>query len=388
MKGQSVNIDWSIGLGLMIITLLSSIIFLAGYQTGENSSNLENLATQVGERLESQFTDSLGQKKLVTRSPFTISSVPVDRKHFFDKFYVNASLGNENVELYKNRTVTVIEKSNATRTLNLFPRNITGDVYQDIDTGTWMNNSDISVKPGGNGLQSLKINDKQLLSSSADLNTSTFNIEEYRLFAEMRPVDLNIYNGSTELILENASDISFQLKNLSTLYWEADNSTTELVGSGSFKQGTTKGFTVASNYGISFIGNMEADVSKPDSSTVLAEINASRVRIRLHDKDYKAGWKRIKSYSEGKTVFGPLNSFPAAPIARIEELNNKSDQELQNLLERSPDRFNISVSNQTKKITSIGSQIPLQQAVSREGFLTGFYRNGSLTELSTRVTVW
>jgi len=69
-----------------------------------------------------------------------------------------------------------------------------------------------------------------------------------------------------------------------------------LTGTGIKAKGETKGFTVASDYGITFLGDLEATVSKPDDSTVKVEIDAKRIRVRLHNSDYNAG----------KNALGPM----------------------------------------------------------------------------------
>ncbi|MBC5792492.1 MAG: hypothetical protein H8Z69_00470 [Nanohaloarchaea archaeon] len=388
MKGQTVNIDWSIGLGLMIVTLLSSIIFLSSYQTGGNTGNLENIALETSNQLISETSSPIGRKSLIMESPNSISNVPVDRRHFFNNYYRNASLKEQAAELHENRTIMILDKTDSTREINLYAENLTGDLYSDIEINDWMNNSFISVMTGGNGLESMRINGKEVLSSSADLGIGTFDIKNNLLHAELEDAGLKIYNNSKEIIIENASGLSFRLKNMSKLYWAKDDSTTELAGTGLFKDGKTSGFTVASNYGISFIGKLNAKVSKPDSSTVLAEIDSERLRIRLHDKDHSYGKKRINSYKQGRIVFGPLESFSTVSVDKIKNLNNKSNQDLEEALDISPENFNLSISDNSGKLASMGYPTPLQEVVSRQKFLTGFYRNGSLTDLEMRLNVW
>lgn len=374
----------------MIISLLSSILFLVGFQVGETNQGLENRAYQLVENLNDETEVSIGRKNLHSETPFSIENIPVDRKHSFDRNYANASLDGETAEIYNNRTIFTYRKTNKTRSLSLFSSNISHDFYQDIQTGSWMNNSHVSVLPGGSGLKSLKVDGKEVLNPSADFKIGSFTVSERTLHAELEEKNFKIYNGSSELIFENASDVSFELKNLSTLYWGADNSTTELSTTGDLKNGNTPGFTVASSYGVTFTGDLEANVSKPDPSTVLAKINAERLRVNLHNKGYKAGWRRIKAYEKGRTVFGPQKTIKPSSIESFRNLRDMSNAELEEILEQDTDNFNISVKSNSsgEKIFSGGSPVPLRDAVVSMNVITGLRSNGTLDQLNSRVTVW
>lgn len=347
-KGQTVNIDWTVGLGLFLITSLTAVVFLTNVDIGPDRINtLEAKTLEIQRNLEKETSIEGRKIPLISRGPENISDIPVDRYYSYSSNAHPESGGGDiaaELNIATNEIVTVTNSGNRSHSLVYFTESVSDLSYtNDIETDiNWINNSNISMRIDSAGIDSLKINNQEVLNPDADPGAGDSSITESDLYAETLSGDLRVYNGSTELILDERSDnVTFDLKNLSTLYWYADDSTEPLTGTGVKKEGSTKGFTVASDHGITFLGDLEATVSKPDPSTVRAEIDADRLRIRLHDSDYNAGKKRINFYDNGYITLGASKKFSAPYSSKIKQLNSKSEQEFEESLNTENFNYNI-----------------------------------------------
>ncbi|MFB6213616.1 MAG: FG-GAP-like repeat-containing protein [Candidatus Nanohaloarchaea archaeon] len=324
-KGQAINIDFTVGLGLFLVSILGGLLFVANSNMGESGvTEARQKASLVQQKLEEQTYYRGEQAPLIVRTPSETGRIPVDRSYVFpEEAYAGTGSMDipADIDIGQDRVVTVVDGRNSTHQLNYFYTSNSNISYSNnIETGTWMNNSMVSVKPGSPGLQSLGVNGNEILEPSADLNGDTFTVSEDELHTSTLSGDLKLYNGSRELILENPGTVTFDMKNFTTLYWHRDGSTTELTGTGTFKSGTTSAFTVASGYGVTFLGDeLDATVSKPDSSTVRASIDAPRLRIRLQTDPiepihefiaYQADDSDLDyQYSNQDGSFGTIESF-------------------------------------------------------------------------------
>lgn len=395
-KGQSINIDWTIGLALFLFTALASILFITDSDIGPQPVNsLEAKAFDVQANLEEETSVEGGRIPLIARGPVNISDIPVDRGYSFPE---GASTGSEAGEIpveanfSGGNVVAVTDGGNLTHHLVYFNHSVNDiDYSNDIEVGSSITNSEISVTPGSPGVTSLQVNGKEVLNPDVDLGAGTYSVNEEELYAETLSGDLRVYNGSSELVLDDrTSNVTFDLKNLTTLYWYSDNSTTDLTGTGTIKQGETKGFTVASDYGITFIGDLSATVSKPDSSTVRAEIDATKLRVRLHDSDYNAGRKRIRFYDEGYILLGAEEEFSAPYSSEIERVRDMTRLELDNSLNLEDFGYNISFGSEGEShYIDRGDPIPLDvSTVVSERPSALIDRNGSFSEIRNRVVLW
>ncbi len=393
-KGQAVNIDWSIGLALFLTAIVGGVLITVNGDTGAiRVSEADQKAFLIQQELREETFREGRTAPLIVDTPVNLSaSIPLDRSYLFSG---NAYPGSgamdvpAEINISGDRVVTVTGLANASfenssHQVSYFFSNTSNLSYSnDIDTGAWLNNSRIQLKPGNNGLDSMRIDDQEILNETADLDGSDFSTQEGELHSSSLDGDLKIYNGSREIILEDAGETTFYLGNLSTLYWYSDNSTTGLAGTGNFRSGDTKGFTVASDYGATFIGDMEANVSKPSSSTVKAEINSSRLRIFLHDSNYTAGRKRALIFDQGDIFFGVEKKIEGASKQKIEQLENLSQREFEDRLSIGDFGYNITFGSLKN-----GTAIPLENVVVSDSPAEMLGRYGNYSRIESRVSIW
>lgn len=395
-KGQSVNIDWTVGLSLFLVTSLAGVLFIMNVNIGpEPVNSLKAKTFDVQQNLEDETFIEGSKVPIIIRGPRNISDVPIDSNYSFPSGAHPGSGGMgtpADIDIANDHIITVIDVGNKTYSFSYFHENVSNISYSnDISTGSWINNTNISVKPESPGLTSLQINNQELLNSTADLGSGSLSITEKELHAETLSDNLRVYNGSTEMILDNRDgNVTFKLKNMTDLYWYRDDSVTSLTGTGTKKQGDTKGFTVASSHGITFIGNLTATVSKPDTQTVKAEINAEKIRLRLHDSGYQTGKDRIKFYDEGYIVFGARKKISAAYSSKINDLGSKDNKSFESALSMEDFGYNISFGKEgTSDFIDRGISIPLDVSTvvsERPSILVD--RNGSYSEIKNRVVLW
>lgn len=356
-KGQVVNIDWTVGLGLFLITALTAVFFLTNADIGPDRVNtLEAKTLEIQENLVEE-TSIKGRKiPLIVRGPENISNIPVDRYYnFSSNAHLKSGGGDLAVELdiLESNVVAVTDSGNLTRSMVYFTESVSNASYNnDIETNSdWINNSKISIRKDSSGINSLKISGQELLNPNADLGTGDSSINESGIYAETLSGHLRAYNNSSEFIIDDRTgNMTFNLKNLSTVYWYENDTAISLTGTGVKAEGNTKGFSIASDYGITFIGDMTATVSKPDNSTVKAEIDAEKVRVRLHDSDYNTGKERIKFYDKGYIVLGASKKFSAPYKSKISELNSASQRGFENSLNIEGFGYNIGFGSWLQKL--------------------------------------
>lgn len=394
MKGQGINLDWTIGLGLFLVTILSGVLMVVSTNLGPDTGTERQEALLIQDSLEDETYITGRQAPLIVTTPVNVSSIPVDREYIFaeDAYAGSGSMDiPADINISGERVITVVDGKNTTHDLNYFfseQDNLSYSEDNDIDTGDWMNNTDISVEPGSNSLQSLEVNGKEVLNPDADIDGSD-TVEEHEIHASTLDNDLKLYNGSKELILEDPGTVTFDLKNFTELYWYNGNETKdtmELDSNGESKE--TPAFTLAStlssDHGITFLGeDLNATVSRPDDSTVRAETTSSRLRIYLHNSDYETGWKRARFFDEGKTVIGAEEELEGASKGKINGLENSADRGFENRLDIENPGYNITFGSLER-----GRVIPLEDVVVSDlpSVMLGRYGNYSIIE--NRVAVW
>jgi hypothetical protein len=356
-KGQAVNIDWTVALGLFLITSLTAVIFLTNVDTSpDRISTLEAKNIEIQENLINETSVEGKKIPLIVRGPHKISNIPIDRHYNFPSKAFTESGGGDipaELDISNNSVVAITDSGNLTHSLAYFQENVSNASYtNDITTESdQINNSKISLRTGGSGINSLKINGQELLNPDADLGSGDSSITEHGIYAETLSGDLRAYNNSSELILDDRTEnVTFNLESLDTLYWYENDTAISLTGTGVKAEGKTKGFTVASNHGITFVGDMDATISKPDESTVKAEIDAERIRIRLHDSDYSAGKDRIRFYDKGYIVLGASKKFSAPYRSKIKQLNSVSQSDFEESLNTETFNYNIGLGSWIQKL--------------------------------------
>ncbi len=395
MKGQAVNIDWVTGLSLFTITLISGIFILV---SDDVSIGRETLGTvEKAEIVQSQLEEETGlsarKVPLYVRGPNSGTRIPVDTEYVFPEgTEPGSAVMDIPAEIYEgdDRAVTVLETGNRSREMVYFFSSVENLSHgNDIETGDWLNNSRLAVKPGGNGVESLRIDGSEVLNASADLGSTNDTVFQHELHASTLGGDLKLYNGSSELVLENAGSVTFDLRNFTDLYWSTDGSVTNLEGTGTFKSGNTEGFTLATfngdDYGVTFLGDMDATVSKPGEAKVEADIDTggSRLRIYFHDSDYTAGEKRIESYRRGDIFFGSAEKIHGPSLEQINEVESMREGSFENRFELETWGYNITLGPMER-----GMAIPLQEVVVRDRPTAVMGRYGNFSSVENRVALW
>ncbi|PSG98910.1 MAG: hypothetical protein BRC29_02155 [Nanohaloarchaea archaeon SW_7_43_1] len=345
--GQAINIDWTIGLSLFLITTLSAVIIISQPELQVlDSSGIQNKLAEISSNLEEETYIEGRKTNLYVRTPVELEyDIPVNQPHIFHGSTAKNSGSmntTSNINVSGKNVKAVIEGSNSTYEMSHYEESILDNTSTtNISTNGDISNSLITVNPENPGLTSLQIEGNELLNDNATFQYTDYSTEKKTISASTFDGNLTVYEETPEIIVEDTQTTTFYLKNLSTLYWENDNSTTPLEGQVS-KSNQTKGFTVASNYGISFIGDLDANVTKSDGSDVVkAEIETDRLRIMLHNSDYVEGWKRAKTYKEGEIYFGVSEKIRGATRENIRELNTIGQQELEKKLELGNQGYNI-----------------------------------------------
>lgn len=397
-KGQTINIDWTVGLGLFLITTLTAVIFLINVNAAsqDRAGIVESKALEVQNNLKDAASVSGRKIPVISRGPTNISNIPLDRYYQFpSKAYPDSSGGTIPVQLNisKNRIVAITDSGNLSNSIIYFTENVSNTTYEsDIQAAdSWINNSKISVKIDGTSLTSLKVSGQEIISTSSDLGSGDSSVKKSDLYAETLSGNFRVYNNSSEIIIdERSNNITFDLKDFDNLYWYENDTSIPLTGTGLKAEGETKGFTVASEYGITFLGEMSATVTKPDSSTVRAELDAEKARIRLHNSNYKAGKKRIKFYDKGYLLLGASHQFSAPYKSKIKELDNLQNIRLEDKINSENFGYNISFGEPDKDYyLKKGQEIPLGSlAIVSDRTSELIRRNGTFKEIESRVVLW
>jgi len=358
-KGQVINIDWSVGLGLFLISTLTAVMFLNNTNMAPDQTNsLESKALEIQAQLESRTGIQAYKIPLISKGSVKVSNIPIDRTYNFKSdAYPYSGGGNipAQLDIEKNNIVAITDSGNKTRSLVYFTEKVSNASYNnDIEVdSSWINNSLIKLRTDSTGLSSLKISDKELLKPDADLGAGDSSITESGIYAETLSGNLRVYDNSSEIIISNRTEnVTFNLEGLDTVYWYENDTEKPLTGTGIKAKGETKGFTVASDYGITFLGDLEATVSKPDDSTVKVEIDAKRIRVRLHNSDYNAGKKRIRSYDKGYIVLGVSQEFFAPYSSKIKQLNSEPETSFEKYLNTEEFGYNIGFGSWLQKLVS------------------------------------
>ncbi|MFB6145192.1 MAG: LamG domain-containing protein [Candidatus Nanohaloarchaea archaeon] len=368
-KGQAINIDWSVGLGLFLITTLSSLLIISGMNFGPGDlQGLRNKASSVQDQLIKESSYSGRQVPLIVRAPVKVNDIPIDREYDFPAStnrYSGVMDIPAEVNVTTNQVRTVIDALNKSYRMTFFFDNVSDITYGNTITATASRinvnspSGNISVNPGQNGLTSLKINGNELLRYPSDLGSSNDTIIEKELHAYTLNGDLKTYSGTPEMILENSIQTTWYFTNTSnsTLYWRANNRTYYTDGTGDriIKQGVTDAFTIADNRGITFLGNMTANITKPNSSTIKAVIksNGKRLRIRPQDSGIAAGYRRALLYTDGDIMFGASHRIDGPTYEGLTKLQNMSKHKFEKKLDLQGWGYNISFIDYSENTTAL-----------------------------------
>ena len=337
-KGQSINIDWTLGLALFIVTLLSSIsLFISSQPSFNDISTLESKALEIQSNLDEEIGVEGREVPLQISSPYQVENVPLDKSYSFpDNIFPGTATMNtfSEVDESRNRVVSIANLDNTTYRLNYFSGEMENQSYSgDLEIGNDISNSLISITPENPGLTSLEFEGDEFLNDEADLNSEDPSIEENNIYAdiEMSNTDITFYDRTPELIIHTEEEMTFNLVDFSDLYWYEDENY-DLKENPEGNEGETQGFTLTSDTkGITFLGDMSASVSRPDDSTTEAEISTEELRVRLHNTEQE-GIERIHSHVDGETSFGVGKEVQGFSKTRAHQINNLTDPELEEVL--------------------------------------------------------
>jgi len=83
-KGQVINIDWSVGLGLFLISTLTAVMFLNNTNMAPDQTNsLESKALEIQAQLESRTGIQAYKIPLISKGSVKVSNIPIDRTYNF-----------------------------------------------------------------------------------------------------------------------------------------------------------------------------------------------------------------------------------------------------------------------------------------------------------------
>lgn len=389
-KGQTINIDWSIGLALFLVTILSSVLFIIDPLAVQNSRGLENKAMDVQETLQQEAGREVVRNTFYIRSQDAIENVPFDREYFYrNSFGIGVVSMPSLVDITGDRFATVTNTGNRSVDLTYFRGDFEPQTYQsdlNLDSGE-INNSRIAISYSSN-VDSANISDQEAVQSIT-LDGDPDETSQDEVVAETFSGNLKVFNDSAEFIVE---DESFELrtKNYSTLYWHPDGNES-LTGTGTFKQGETSGFTLAdSDLGVTFLGDLNATVSKPDSSTVLVEIDAPRTRVRLHESGTGYGERRIESYVNRDAFFGAERIQSSFFRADLDAVSNMTEREFETRFGLVNWGYNITVTatDNEERLLSKGQQIAFRDTVASTRQFSFVNSEGEMEQAESRVILW
>lgn len=323
MKGQAINIDWTVGLSIFLVTSLSSV-FLITTPNSLVDIRMENALYEVSRSLEQETFIEGRTTNLSVRTPIELDrNIPVDRSYSYRVFNSSGTMNTvSNLDFEEDGVKAVVRAKNTSYSMTYTDGELDEPTYStDLSTDSnQISNSKISLETGSPGLTSLQVNGNELLNNNADLGYSDYTVNQEEISASSFNRNLTVFSNSSEIIIEDVESATFNLENLSTLYWYSDDSTTSLEGEVS-KSGDTKGLTIASDYGITFLGDLNAQVNKQaGSDTVEVQVTAERLRLMLHNSDYTEGKNRIEMYNQSEIYFGASQSIEGSTEKKIQEL--------------------------------------------------------------------
>lgn len=389
--GQAVSIDFTFALGVFIIVLLAGVFSITQQDFGLSGlEQKKQKASLVSDQLDDEAEITGRRSDLYVRGPVDTGKIPVDTGYVFHSdAYAGSGVMDisSDINITNSSVITVTGTGNVTHNMTYFFSNTSNVSYGNkIDTGSsWMNNTDVSAKVGSPGLSSLRIAGNELLNGTVDIDSgsSDFSVAEHQIHASTLGGDVKLYNGTDELIVE-PGDATFELENLTTLYWYSDDSTTTLTGRDTtFKDGKTSGLTVAGDHGITLVGNLSAKVTKPDNETVKVDVNSSRLRIFLHDSGYETGKDRINFSEKGAVFFGAAEKVDGVWQPYIDDLEALSDDDFESRLNLEDWGYNVTLKGMER-----GEPIPLEQVVVVKSSTVEVGRDGNYSSIDRKVSLW
>lgn len=392
MKGQAINIDWTVGLSIFLATSLSAV-FLVTTPEPATDIRMENALNQVSNLIKQETFIEGRTTNLFVRTPIELDrNVPVDRSYSYRGFNRSGTMNTvSELDFQENELKALVRAENLSYRMTYVNGALNNSSYStDLSTGlNQISNSKISLETGSPSLTSLQVNGNELLNNDADLGYSDYSVNQGEISASSFNQNLTVYSNSSEIIIEDVESSTFNLENLSTLYWYSDDTKTPLEGEVS-KSGDTKGLTVASSYGVTFLGDLNAQVNKQTGSdTVEVQVTAERLRLMLHNSDYTEGKKRIRMYDRGKIYFGASERIEGATEEKIQNLSNLDQEEFERRVKLGTLGYNISYGKPGDiAYFREGQSIQNTDTYVRDSDSNLIRDNGTMGTIENRVILW
>lgn len=392
MKGQAVNIDWTVGLSIFLVTSLSAVFLVTTPET-VTDTRMDNALNQVSDSIKQETFIEGRTTNLSVRTPVELDrNIPVDHSYSYRGFNSSGTMNTvSNLDFEEGGVKALVRAENTSYSMTYTDGELDEPTYStDLSTGSnQISNSKISLETGSPGLTSLQVDGNELLNNDADLGYSDYTVNQKNISASSFNRNLTVFSNSSEIIIEDLESATFNLENLSTLYWYSDDSTTSLEGEVS-KSGDTKGLTVASDYGLTFLGDLNAQVNKQaGSDTVEVQVTAERLRLMLHNSDYTEGRKRTQIYDRGEIFFSAPEKIEGATEQKINQLSDLEQQEFEQRLGLETVGYNISYGKtESSAYLRKGQSIQDTNTYVRDSDTTLIRANGTLGTVDSRVILW
>lgn len=388
-KGQSVNIDWSTGLALFLVTILSSVVFLIDPISMQGQKSLDNQVMALQEDIQRDGGRTTRRNTFYIQSPRAIENVPFDRTYHY-KLRSGHGVASEHsyLNISEDQFSSVLNTGNSSMDIIYFEGNFDReDRYSDLETSSGeITNSRIALQYTSN-IESGSINGREAIqkieiSGDKGVSENDIRVEEFS-------GNLKVFNGSSEFIVE---DDSFEIttKNYSTLYWHPEGNQS-LTGTGTIEEGNTRGLSIAdSDLGVTFMGDLYANVSKPDSSTVKVKIDAPRTRIRLHESGTGYGEKRIEAFAGRNSFFGVERVRSSFFRSELESLSNLTEREFETRYGLIDTGYNVTVEKEggNEMLLNRGQQIAFRDTSTSTRQNSFISDSGDIQQAEVRVVMW
>lgn len=385
MKGQTINIDWSIGLSLFLVTILSSVVFLIDPMSIQDNRAMENKAVEVQDILQQELGYTSMRNTFYTRSPAGIENIPYIRSYnYIYEIGDGASEKHSYINVGNDRFATVLDSGNKSLDFLYYDGEFNQtNRYSDLSTGSGtIGNSYITIQYSSD-VDSAEINGREAIKNiSIDGSGSSSN----DIYATAFGGNLKVFNGSREFMIDDSSIVMYT-RNYSTLYWHPDGEQ-NLDTEG--KNGSTQGLTVAdSDLGVTLMGDLEADVKKTANDLVRIEVDAPRTRVRLHESGTGYGEKRIESFTASNEFFGVEKHFESFFFDQKDSLSDMDENEFESRFRLDGWGYNITVTPEgDDRILSRGDRIAFRQTVVSTRQSSFVSEKGRIKQAETKVVIW
>ncbi|WP_414836492.1 hypothetical protein [Candidatus Nanohalococcus occultus] len=384
MKGQSINVDWIVGLTVFLAALVAATTTVMSSSDVRTDSGLESKAEETVSNIRSSLTTEAVFTPLYVRQPYDTGKIPVNLSYYSDNTGSGFLNTTSRLERDNNRVIAVLDSGNNSYKLSSFEGEVSHGFKSNISGGEWLENSKVALNPENGGLESVEFDEKEYLEQPVDLGGVGEDTKNSGIYGSAFG-KVTVYTGTSEVIFQDLN-ATFEFKNFSKLYWEADGSEIDLAGQQTFRQGSTDGFVLSGldeeDYAVTFTGDMEAEISQDSTQGTAVEVNGSEVKMMLHRGGLEYGKKRVQNHVDGQVYFGAKEQLAVATEASLNELKDLNSFTFSDRFTLQSYGYNISGALER------GSEVPLQPATVKTATFPKSDWNGSLSWQKITVTLW